>query len=83
MSNQDAPGGASKRWLRPRYGQAPNNFHAERVTHDGSVQTECDGRWSASEVTDCLDLDGVSSGAYATEKCKACVDIVERKRGAQ
>jgi hypothetical protein len=45
------------------------------------VLTECSGAWSAREVLDVLELDGVDSGAYATERCRACVDIVAASDG--
>ncbi len=65
------------RWIRPRYGQAPNRFHAERSRTNGSYRTECVGGWSTSEVTEELVDDGKGSGEYATEKCRACVKVIE------
>lgn len=69
------------RWQRPRYAQAPNRFHAVRSRLGGSYRTECNGSWSTSEVTEELRDDGKGSGAYATERCRACCRVVEASRG--
>jgi hypothetical protein len=64
------------RWQRPRYAR-DTAFHA-CTRSAGSYVTACAGRWPTTDVTDELAEVGVGSGAEATRKCTACVEVVGR-----
>lgn len=66
---------SAHRWLRPRY-SAERHFHAA-TSNGSSYVTACAGRWPMSDVTDELVQVGTGSGTYATERCPACLRVVE------